>query len=329
MAAGDRYGARGFRAVYAVSNAGVWKLHTLPQPRSAGGTQILGVSCASPTDCVAVGAVLGPADRVLRDVLERFDGRGWQEVPLADSKTVGLEAVSCMTTGVCVATGGTRARMGRSIVVKLDGGRVVNEQHLGPAAGALSSVSCWHGGCVAAGASNAEDPAKSHGIAYRWDGGAWQPIAVPALPSSSVSSISCATAVSCTLVEAYGRSRSRVWRLEGHRLVPVAVLGPRGGSLSEVACATARTCVFAGTVQRRPSAAVTPSFTEVADAGHWGEAPVPGARAAGPSALACPSARTCVLVGTYGSGSSVADVPLIDVLHGGRWQRAKMAPPVR
>jgi hypothetical protein len=88
-----------------------WKLVKIPQP-AAHSTHSLGVSCATESDCTAVGYYYFSHPRgfgySVGAWVERWNGRGWQIQSTSRGNGVsGYTGVSCPEPGACVAVGGT------------------------------------------------------------------------------------------------------------------------------------------------------------------------------------------------------------------------------
>jgi photosystem II stability/assembly factor-like uncharacterized protein len=64
-----------------------------------------GVTCPSPSTCVAVGGILGRPGTIL---LSTDGGRTWSSRPTDTTQTYTLEQVACPSPSLCVAVGGFR-----------------------------------------------------------------------------------------------------------------------------------------------------------------------------------------------------------------------------
>ncbi len=85
-----------------VWNGSVWSVDTVPLPPEGYDSELEGVSCSSPTACVAVGQYTQSA--MLAALVERWNGSAWvlQSTPAIDGYLVG---VSCPTSTACTAVG--------------------------------------------------------------------------------------------------------------------------------------------------------------------------------------------------------------------------------
>jgi hypothetical protein len=127
------------------SNGTSWK--SVPTQTSLGpAAQLFGVSCPSPTRCVAVGGS-GPAEDGTKDdvpLVGRWNGRRWT-LGLAPGKDFELSSVACVSASACTAVGGGDASSGGTAHIEFWNGRRWSiesnpAQHGSPSD--LTSVSC-------------------------------------------------------------------------------------------------------------------------------------------------------------------------------------------
>jgi hypothetical protein len=88
-------------------NVSAWTLHSLPTPTSATSTSLNGISCPSPSDCVAVGSFTNPQGKAMT-LSEQWNGTNWSILPTpnpSDSIASYLSSVSCPTAQTCTAVG--------------------------------------------------------------------------------------------------------------------------------------------------------------------------------------------------------------------------------
>src|SRR5206468_1066101 len=86
-----------------------WTVETPATPPLSSHSSFRGVSCASATDCTAVGYYENTSDHALfapSPGAERWNGISWTEQPTGDDR-IGpmLRSVSCPTTSLCLAGG--------------------------------------------------------------------------------------------------------------------------------------------------------------------------------------------------------------------------------
>jgi hypothetical protein len=148
-----------------------WRILRAPSPTHA--SRLTGVSCTSPTACVAVGSSANGA----RTLAERWNGARWTVQRTPDLGHVGysaLAAVSCATAASCMAVGTYNGGV-LGIAERWDGARWTIRRLAvppGPAGGEPSvvpvSVSCTSAtACVTVGTT------QNQTMAERWNGSTW------------------------------------------------------------------------------------------------------------------------------------------------------------
>jgi hypothetical protein len=197
----------------AVSAAGPsWSLQSTPDP-SQSTNRLLAVSCASSTECIAVGQDKSSSGKLVT-LAEEWNGSAWsvQGTPVpAGARLSGLAGVSCPSTTACTAVGQYRTAAGVHVTLAegWNGTTWTIEPTPNPSGATFSrllGVSCLSTtACTAAGyatnGSGVDVP-----LAMRWSGGAWSLESVPS-PSSSMLTellgVSCAASSPCTAVGQY------------------------------------------------------------------------------------------------------------------------------
>jgi subtilase family protein len=183
-----------------------WSITPMPVPLDAaprGNGQyelrMHGISCASPSFCVAVGEVFtDTSSEATQGVIETWDGSDWtaRTLPGPPGWIVNLLwGVSCPSEDSCVAVGESRAGGGsKPLVARLDGVDWSREASPVPAGG-LQGVSCGsESTCMAVGGTDGEF--GGDGVAEEWDGTTWT-----ALPlDQPMRGVSCVAADSCVAV---------------------------------------------------------------------------------------------------------------------------------
>jgi hypothetical protein len=83
-----------------------WSLESVPSPGASMLTELLGVSCTSPSACTAVGQY-EPQSGVFVPLAERWNGGAWslQKTPALHANDSVLESVSCISNALCIAVG--------------------------------------------------------------------------------------------------------------------------------------------------------------------------------------------------------------------------------
>jgi photosystem II stability/assembly factor-like uncharacterized protein len=183
--------AGGIGAAAISTNGGIsWTPVAIPTAN----TTLLGVSCASSSLCASVGVSPGNVGPFVGQVLVTSDGGHSWFSPKLPVSVGALASVDCPTSSFCVA-------VGAQILVTTDGGSSWTARYVQGGTGILRSVSCVSSTtCVAIG-DNPLGEEQSSAAAFEvatTDGGlTWTSVAMPA-GSSSLSTISCSTAGSCT-----------------------------------------------------------------------------------------------------------------------------------
>jgi hypothetical protein len=196
------------------------------------GSHLFGVSCATPSDCFAVGGASVyttldcPPDPVIRlcitqaTMIEHYDGKRW----------------SGLTVPLPVIVTEALPRPGNGPFIEFD------------------SVSCSaRDACMVIGSWGTLGVSGGHVFADRWNGRRWRVEPIPSLPDSGLSSVSCTGPAACTAVGTWGaggahalaeRWNGRRWRLQSAVAPARRVIA----GLSSVSCSGARSCVAVGNV---------------------------------------------------------------------------------
>src|SRR5215472_7548938 len=281
-----------------------WSVQSVPSPAGAAGAGFRGLSCSTPTTCIAAGSY-GNSSGAMVLLAEAWNGTKWsiQATPSPAGST-GSEflAVSCSAAAACTAVGATTisARAGRSA-----------------SGGSSVTVS----------------------LAERWNGTSWRVQATPN-PGRSVgaglAAVSCSAATACTAAGSYdttshlARATAAAWG--GRSWHRQATPSPAGASISSgligLSCASARACSAAGFSTDRTGNST--ALTERWDGTRWRiqRSPVPaGSVSATLNGVSCSAPRTCIAVGQYFTAGQ-RKLPLAERWSGGQWRlQAFPRPP--
>ena len=199
MATGSIFGGGGFTAFTEHWDGTGWQIVSIPLPAGALITDLQQISCASRTDCDAVGTAIDQRFGQ-SDLIERWDGVAWKLVTGAGTGTGGasLSSVSCASSTACIAVG-TAAAGGvnpfgqKPFAERWDGARwsvVAPKSPAGATEVALYGVTCTSAtSCYAVGA------ADDHTLVEAWNGTSWT---IEASPNAPASMNSVLGAVACT-----------------------------------------------------------------------------------------------------------------------------------
>jgi len=178
---------------------GVWSTAKVPEPRPY--DFLNGISCSSPSHCVAVGmeAVRGRRLPIYPVALIEMT-HGWRLVGLPEEGDSSVEAISCPSLTACFAVGSSRLSNGLSgLYIVEEGGSTWKRATFPRVVGTfaeLLGVSCWSAGhCVAVG------DAQDRPVALIMSGNRWTRVKLPRVAGSSVglTSVSCSQDA-CTAV---------------------------------------------------------------------------------------------------------------------------------
>jgi hypothetical protein len=279
---------------------------TVPDPSSGLGSVMAGVSCTSPSACLAVGNtdLTDRGGTAHYAFAERYDGTSWTALPLPRPDTTehsDFAAVSCTSATSCFAVGhDTPAGVTQALIARWNGTAWTDLTPPTVAGADLESISCTSASACTAVGSTGVVP-----VAERWNGASWslQPTPVPPVAgSASFSSVSCASATSCTAVgQAGGQALAERWNGSRWAVQPAPVPGgAKASALTGVSCRTPAACTATGYVD---DAASTRSTLALRWEGtSWAIQPTPNpaaAQGAAFTAVSCPSTTACDAVGDF------------------------------
>ena len=252
--------------------------------------QLFAVDCPSASDCVAVGD--GASARSTNG------GVTWTPVSLTSANTT-LLSVRCPTVTLCVSVGvspGAAGPFGGQLLVSTNGGASWSSASLPPSTGALGSVDCPSATfCAAVGAS----------IVVTTDGGKkWDVKGVDG-GTGVLRSVSCESATSCVAIgpnpavaQDLQSAAFEVTTTNGGTSWSSDATPPASATLDVVTCVAGSTCEAVGSSYGSNGSMVLSS----ADGGlKWSSLPAPASDLTGISAVSCPTANSCVYVGTRGA----------------------------
>ena len=209
-------------------------------------TELLGISCTSPTNCRAVGSTKASSGAAsTQTLIERWNGSSWSVEKSANPATENrLYDVSCVSSTACMAVG----NVGANTSAQVYNGTEWKVATPG-LSGKLEGVSC-----TAANACTAVGQAVSKIAVERWNGTVWsnQTTASPPSSPSIGSDVSCTSATACVAVGHYdseGVSQPLAERWNGTSWALDSVPAPKGSTaatLLGVYCLTPTLCEASG-----------------------------------------------------------------------------------
>jgi hypothetical protein len=290
----DSYGQRALMEHW---NGGAWSIQRRPEPAGAFGIALNGLSCPSPSSCVAVGSY-GNRISAEQRLAERWNGRSWSALGSPDPIGAAIPSVTgiaCPSSTACVAVGSYSdgVRPGLTLAERWNGARwsiqPTPDAAGGLASSGLAAVSCAAPtACTAIGQSSTM--AGSEPLVERWNGARWSIQRIPTPVGGRyprLAAISCPSSTSCTAIGSYSGPwpYPLVERWNGRRwsVVPTAKVIT---SLLAVSCGSATSCIAVGPgVVQRVDAVAEPIDTNP-DLGSL-------------DGISCTSPRACMAVGSY------------------------------
>jgi len=255
-------------------NGHAWSAVPSANPRGAVDSYLDGISCLSPSDCLAVGYYVRASNvgRALT-LAERWNGRAWSVVPSPSprgAQSSYLNGISCLSAADCLAVGTYDTSNSVRTLAERWTGRtwsvVPSPSPAGAPQSVLNAVSCTRASCLAVGYQGSST-GNDLTLAERWNGRAWSvvPSASPAgAMGSFLSGVSCVRAARClaagnytnssgvivTLAEAWNGSSWSVTATPPLRGDPYAIL-------SAVSCASGADCWAVGHQLNAPGSYLT------------------------------------------------------------------------
>jgi hypothetical protein len=271
-----------------------------------GPSQGEGISCATVTNCVLVGANEVPDGNPTPAIETTHDGGvTWTALAPASHASAnssgGLESVSCGSSTFCMAVGGgigPRGGLGVGVVfVTTDGGFRWAPRSPPAGMGGLEGVACEGSDCVV----NGSDPAAVNSLSARTaDGGySWttRPIAVGV---GSIQAVTCPAPLACIAVGTDASTTYALRTKDGGRLWSAQNMAAAVVNLSAVSCGSSLNCVAVG-FQPVPGQQFSDAFegaiAATSDGGlSWKLISLPSG-VASLSAVSCAKATQCVALG--------------------------------
>jgi hypothetical protein len=284
-----------------------WSVVATPSPPGTEGSELTSVSCASPTDCSAVGdagAVSGSGpiiDVQSVPLAEHWNGSSWSiEAEPKGATFNGLGGVSCPATTSCFA-------IGDSAFVQQWNGSVwsISPFSSETSQSQLNQLSCSSvDDCSAVGTFRTG--LRPSTLIEHWNGSEWSVVPSPT-PAGSflvrLLGISCPTSTSCTAVglnESFTAATPFIERWNGKKWSIVNGPTPKGAELAElsaVSCPSPTSCTAVGVQFGRTSAKV---LIEQWNGKVWSIVAAPSTSSGEDAQLvgvSCPSPTSCTGVG--------------------------------
>lgn len=312
--------------------ARAWSVQRAPSALGPASSQLNAVSCPSATACTAVGSYINMSGTLLL-LAERWNGVMWTIQPTPARGE--FNGVSCPSTTQCTAVGGgglTTAYPGIAVLLAetWNGTTWTTTQSRG--AGTFASVSCPSVAvCMAVGAA---------GVTESWDGATWT--TRPSPSADNLSAVSCVSREACL---AAGQDQTGYIVTEGWNgtswtalPLPQSQLNPINPLFTAVSCTAANACtVAANSVFITGSVQTGLESSEQGLAFRWDGAAWSTRKIQLPAGedvstiggIACPSASSCTVVGSYSyfePNSPELTAPLLEHFDGATWSAQQLPP---
>jgi hypothetical protein len=265
-----------------------WQVETSPDVHPA---VLNAVNCPTPQFCVAVGWKGGGS--TISALGEVWRGGHWTQSTFSSPLSASLAAVVCGGVNNCVAVGDGGSVKKPVPVAATYNGQVWKRDALPPGRpSALESIACASRGlCFAAGETG------SLGAVLAWNGHAWS---VVSKVNDELSGVACQSAASCVAVgiSHSGHAFTDTWSKGMWKGAVLAVPLNTPDALIGVSCKGISFCMSVGFQTSRSN--VQSMLAMTWNGAKWSRIAAPGSsgsRTPVPLAMACESARFCVVTG--------------------------------
>ena len=311
-----------------------WTVVSSPNVGPTANNMLRGVTCASTTDCWAVGSY-GAGASGLSTLAEQWNGASWTVVSTPNPSTTYsnlLKTITCLSSTECWAVGWYNTSGGSTTLVEEWTGTawtIVSAPDVANS-NSLYGVTCWSATeCWAVGASSVTGTATDQTLVEQWDGGAWGVMTSSNSNGTTISNnhladVSCASASECWAVggssATYGPGQPIVeeWKGDNWQIVPSPA--STDGELNGVTCVAPGDCWAVGSYYDQATTSAQ-TLIESWDGSVWTAVSSPNTSASQSNVLnsvTCTSSTACLAVGYYRSGTNVAQT-LIEQWDGHTW----------
>ena len=311
-----------------------WTVASSPNVGPNANNILYGVTCASTTDCWAVGTY-GAGANGLNTLAELWNGASWTVVSTPNPSTTYsniLKSVTCFSSTECWAVGSYNTSTGSPTLVEEWTGTawtIVSAVDVA-ASNSFYGVSCWSAaGCWAVGTSSVSGSAADQTLIEKWDGSGWGVMTSPNSTGTTISDnhladVSCASASECWAVggssATYGPGQPIVEEWKANSWQIVSSPASTDGELNGVTCAAPGDCWAVGSDYDQATTSLQ-TLIESWDGSVWTAVSSPNTSTSDSNVLnsvTCASSTECFAVGYYRSGTNVAQT-LIEQWDGHTW----------
>jgi hypothetical protein len=234
-----------------------WRILPAPTPKGAAVSGLGGVSCLSPSFCMAAGAysTSSSPDGPAKSFTERWNGKRWAIMPSPNppgAVQTFLGSVSCTAPSACTTTGEQHSATGivHTVAERWNGTRWRIQATPNPPKAQfanLAGLACTGpSACLAVGSSDQGT------LAERWNGTRWRIQPMPASPGGQLTGLACPAPAACTAVgftftPSGGKILAERWNGTTWRIQPTPLL-PAAHEISPpaVACPARAACTTVG-----------------------------------------------------------------------------------
>ena len=271
MAVGKVGGPRAGVTLAESWNGTAWTIRPAPTPPTTF-AELSGVSCASPSACIAVGYYRNSVGQA-EPLAESWNGTAWRMQPVpspAGGTDFVLDSVSCTAAAACTAVGSYNIPGSLATLAERWNGKAWAVQPTPAIDGTLNGVSCGSAtGCVAVG-NFLNFPFGIAALAMTWQDGTWKLRQTPFVPGAftALYGVSCRSPGACAAVGGYhngtGLSLPLAEAWNGTAWTPQTAATPRGGDGSILAgVAVGQAAGFTAVGNQLNSAQVATTLAEI------------------------------------------------------------------
>lgn len=333
-------------------NGTTWAVVHSPTPGpSSDGAVLNAVSCASSSNCMAVGDRLvtrtqtGGIYVVDKPLAEAWNGHKWSVVPTAKLAYIGasLNGVACLSSSSCIAVGneGTVPKPYLLTLAEAWNGTawksVATPRPVTRGGTSLSAVSCASStACMAVGYDGFNYGTGAEAtLAEHWDGTAWDRLSTPTPNANgSLNGVTCVAVHACLAVGSHAGKGNRAtgtlseqWQGTGWKVQPTPDPATANfADLDSISCTGPTACMATGGgAAEEGESGLT--VAQVWNGMTWRllKSPAPGSYSDELFGVSCASASACVAVGqSQGTGD---EHTLAEAWDGTHWQTAPTPHP--
>jgi hypothetical protein len=308
-------------------NGSTWRVVTVPVPKQAVESQLMGISCVSTSACTVTGVYVTSVN-LIEPFFLSWNGTAWSLVLSPGSSTGSgamLEDISCVSTTACLAVGANLVGNGSPRAELWNGTKWSVLTPPSPAHSTtveLSGVSCSAANaCMVVGLYLIGGLQLT--LAETWNGRTWAIHATPGGDTAIFDGVTCVSATACLAVgQSVGTALAASWN--GRTWTGLAPKTPKGttATLFGVSCSSSSSCLAVGAAQTTDiTNPVSSTLAESWNGQVWTVLrPVsPAGGSSTLSAVAATSASSAIAVGNDANTLNGGEVTLGEALSGSKW----------